>query len=52
MTKKDFILQANTVKLIENKALRKEQAEFLADINAKSNPRFNKDIFLKACGVK
>ena len=51
-TKKDFILEAKTIKLIENKAIRKDRAEFLAELNQQANPRFNKELFLRACCVE
>jgi hypothetical protein len=52
MTKKDFIIQANLIKQIEDLSTRKLQAELMAQSNAQSNPRFNVSIFMAACGVK
>ena len=51
MTKKDFIQQANAIKLIADPSDRKRTAEVFCVTNLKSNPRFNTNIFLKACGV-
>ena len=51
MTKKDFIQQANAIKLIADPSDRKRTAELFCVTNLKSNPRFNTEIFLKACGV-
>ena len=51
MTKKDFIQQANTIKLIADLNDRKRTAELFCVTNLKSNVRFNTEIFLKACGV-
>ena len=52
MTKKDFIQQANAIKLIANPSDRKKTAELFCVTNRKSNPRFNTELFLKACGVE
>ncbi len=52
MTKKDFIQQANAIKLIVDLAERKRTAEIFALTNFKANPRFNKDTFFQACNVE
>ena len=48
-TKKDFIQAAKTISEIENSEKRKEIAENYCTTFAKSNPRFDKAKFLKAC---
>jgi len=51
MTRKDFIQQAAAIKLIADLNDRKRTAELFCVTNLKSNPRFNTQIFLKACEV-
>ena len=51
VSKKDFILQAKSIKLIDNMEHRKQSAILFADLNAKSNPRFKKHISFKACDI-
>jgi hypothetical protein len=51
MTKKDFIQQAIAIKLIADLNDRKRTADVFCVTNLKSNPRFNTEILLKACGV-
>jgi hypothetical protein len=51
MSRKDFIQQANAIKLIADLEDRRRTAELFCFTNLKSNPRFNTQIFLKACEV-
>ena len=51
MTKKHFIEQAKAIALIADLADRKRTAETFALTNAKANPRFDREKFLKACGI-
>jgi len=51
VSRKDFIQQANSIKLIVNMEHRKQSAILFADLNAKSNPRFRRDLFFKACEI-
>lgn len=52
MTRKHFILIAETVAKIVNPIERREMAEHNAKICAKANPRFDRARFFAACGVK
>lgn len=52
MSKKHFIALAAAISKIENKAKRREMAEFNAAECAKMNSRFDRARFLAACGVK
>ena len=55
MTKKDFELIAETVKTITAEDYpqdRKDKAQLFASVLAKTNERFNRETFLKACGVE
>lgn len=49
MTKKDFEFIAATIKSTPDAALRTQMAHLFADKLATANPKFKKDIFLKAC---
>lgn len=51
MTKKDFELIASVIKPLEID-FKGFIASCFADALASKNPRFNKDKFLKACGVE
>jgi hypothetical protein len=51
-TKKHFIGIAAAVSKVSNKTERKKLADFHAKNFAADNPRFNKEKFLAACGVK
>ena len=51
MTRQHFQLFADTVKQIEDTKKREETARLLADVFAKSNPRFDLDKFMSAAGV-
>jgi hypothetical protein len=61
MTKKDYELIAGVIaELVEHKRDKgafahnpelSTVADFFADTLADTNPRFNREIFLKACGV-
>lgn len=51
LTRKHFQLAADSVKSIEDKKKRKEMASHHAEIFAKSNPRFDRQRFMKAAGV-
>lgn len=51
MTRQHFQLFADTVKQIEDPKKRAETAALLADVFAKSNPRFDLDKFYSAAGV-
>ena len=52
MTKKDFVAIAAGIKLIANPAQRKIAATSMTDTCARSNPNFDRNRFLTACGVK
>ena len=52
MTRKDFVLVAQTISHIKNVDKRKEMAELNATAFARSNPRFDRSKFLAACNVK
>jgi len=49
MTKKDFIKLAEAIKGIDNKETRDEIAYRVGLVCSESNPRFNWDIWNKAC---
>lgn len=50
MTKKDFQLIADTIASFEvDEAITYSMAERFADRLAETNPRFNRDRFIKAC---
>jgi len=51
MTRKHFRMLAEVIAHIENPVERRELAEKIAADCAKSNPRFDRSKFLKACGV-
>jgi hypothetical protein len=51
MTKKHFILMAETIKRIVDMKERRQMAELNAQVCAKSNPRFDRARFMKACGL-
>ncbi len=51
-TKKHFIAAAAYVVTIPEKFWREETAHVLADVFARQNPRFDREKFLKACGVQ
>jgi hypothetical protein len=55
MTRKDFIKVAQYISSLENSLsfeARMSMAEFQCDIFADSNPRFNREKFLRACGLE
>lgn len=51
MTRKDFRLAAETISKITNKEQKLLAASLWIETFTKSNPRFKKDLFLKACGL-
>lgn len=54
MTRKDFEMIASVIKEITADDYAKDKAdkaELFARVLATTNPRFNRDLFLKACGV-
>jgi len=51
MTRQHFQLFADTIKQIEDPIKRKETAEMIAGVMAKSNPRFDMQRFMSAAGV-
>ncbi len=51
MTRQHFELFADTIKDIEDVTKRGETAQVIADVMAKSNPRFDRDKFMQAAGV-
>ena len=51
-TRKHFQTVADAVSKIENDEARRLHAETLADVFAEKNPRFKRDLFMKACGVE
>ena len=54
MTRKDFQLIADVIATSWHASAdsRRELAENMADALAGTNPRFNRETFLTACGVK
>ena len=55
MTRKDFELIAEAVKELTADYYQKDKentAELFARVLATTNPRFNRELFLTACGVK
>jgi len=50
MTRKDYIAAAEKVSQ-EKPAIRKKLFEFLADLFAGDNPRFDRERFREACNV-
>lgn len=51
MTRKHFRVIAATVRLIPDLRYRRQQANRMAVLCRKANPRFDRIRFLKACGV-
>ena len=51
MTRQHFQLFADTIKQIEDVTKRGETAQVIADVMAKSNPRFDRDKFMQAAEV-
>ena len=51
MTRKDFILLASNIRYIADENTRRIAATAVASACLKSNPRFDTDKFMKACGV-
>jgi hypothetical protein len=51
MTRKDFKRIADNIKTLSNPDARFDAAKAMADVCAISNPRFDRNRFLKACGV-
>jgi sigma54-dependent transcription regulator len=54
MTRKDFELIAEAIKEITASDYpqdRKDKAQLFASVLATTNPRFNRELFMKACGV-
>jgi len=51
MTRQHFQLFADTLKQIDDATKRGETAQVIADVMAKSNPRFDRDKFMQAAGV-
>jgi hypothetical protein len=49
MTQKDFVLIAATIRELPYHELRAIVADAFADKLAADNPRFKRDLFLKAC---
>lgn len=55
MTRKDFVLIAEAIKEItatDYPQDRKDKAELFARVLATTNPLFDRDRFITACGVK
>lgn len=56
MTKKDYVLIANTLsslsKMTKGKATHEQYVIALANVLQSTNPRFNREKFIQACGVK
>lgn len=52
MTKKDFVAIAASIKAIDSPTQRKLVAASMVNTCTRSNPRFDRDRFLTACGVK
>lgn len=50
-SRQDFRMVANLISKIEDPALRQSSAEDHADMFALQNPRFNKELFMKAAGA-
>ena len=51
MTRKHFKLIAETIRALPDLRDRRNQADRMAVICARTNPRFDRVRFLKACGV-
>lgn len=51
MTRKHFIQMANIIKANQDLSVRKQSAEDFARMAKQANPRFDKEKFLKACGI-
>jgi rubrerythrin len=51
-TRKHFRMIADTVSQFEDPEHRRATAELYADTFAEDNPRFRRDLFMKACGVE
>ena len=52
MTRKHFEAFARVIAAIEDASKRREQAEFVAQLCAASNTRFNRSRFFEACNVE
>jgi hypothetical protein len=50
-TRKHFVATAQTVSAIQDEKERKKHAEIHADRYSKENPRFDRNKFMKACGI-
>ena len=51
MTRKHFRTMAQNLLAIQDLTQRKAAAEAFADVSASANPRFNRTMFLAACGL-
>jgi hypothetical protein len=51
MTRKHFRTMAQNLMAIQDLTQRKVAAEAFADVAASANPRFNRTMFLAACGL-
>jgi len=51
MTKKHFVMAAGQIAMIENIESRKQAANVIIFMGYELNPRFNKEVFLKACNL-
>jgi hypothetical protein len=51
MTKKDYIAFAKIIKEVNNKVLRENAAKIVAKVCADDSVKFNKDRFIRACGL-
>jgi hypothetical protein len=51
MTQKCFWIIANTIRDMGPSQVRQQSAYHFADALAKTNPRFKRDLFLRACGI-
>jgi hypothetical protein len=52
MTKKDYLLLSHVLLGFEDTVKMSDLVSDLADALAKDNPRFQRDLFIKECGIK
>ncbi len=52
MTRKDFKAFAEAIKAMREKGDRKRIAKVVVQVATRLNERFNKELFLEACGIE
>jgi len=52
LTSKDFISTAKKIKSMQDRAAAFASADAMAEIFSNSNPRFDRERFFTACGIK